>query len=87
MIIMLQRHISVLNVFALFGIKIQDNIALLLDQILNDCGAVPGSLLYHKMSQTLIARCKVGFFHLFYKVLLFVCYITFVLFVRCYSLN
>ncbi|XP_072727152.1 methionyl-tRNA formyltransferase, mitochondrial isoform X4 [Ciconia boyciana] len=30
------------------------------DQILNDCGAVPGSLLYHKESQMLIARCKEG---------------------------
>nr|XP_009679860.1 PREDICTED: methionyl-tRNA formyltransferase, mitochondrial [Struthio camelus australis] len=30
------------------------------DQVLNDRGAVPGSLLYHKLSQTLIARCKEG---------------------------
>ncbi|NXD08027.1 FMT protein, partial [Nothocercus nigrocapillus] len=30
------------------------------DEILNDLGAVPGSLLYHKQSQTLIARCKEG---------------------------
>ncbi|XP_064373940.1 methionyl-tRNA formyltransferase, mitochondrial isoform X2 [Dromaius novaehollandiae] len=30
------------------------------DQVLNDHGAVPGSLLYHKLSQTLIARCKEG---------------------------
>lgn len=30
------------------------------DQVLSDHGAVPGSLLYHKMSQTLIARCKEG---------------------------
>ncbi|NWI66864.1 FMT protein, partial [Todus mexicanus] len=30
------------------------------DEILNDRGAVPGSLLYHKASQTLIARCKEG---------------------------
>lgn len=66
MIIMLQRHISVLNFQVLLGIKMHDNLALLLDQILNDCGAVPGSLLYHKVSQTLIARCKVGFSHLFY---------------------
>ena len=50
------------NLFLIVGIKTQDNLALLLDQILNDCGAVPGSLLYHKVSQTLIARCKVGFF-------------------------
>lgn len=44
----------------------QDSVALLLDQILDDSGAVPGSLLYHKVSQTLIARCKVGSSHLFY---------------------
>ncbi|NXY81666.1 FMT protein, partial [Alcedo cyanopectus] len=30
------------------------------DQILNDPGAVPGSLLYHKASKTLIVRCKEG---------------------------
>ncbi|KAF1618475.1 Methionyl-tRNA formyltransferase, mitochondrial, partial [Eudyptes chrysolophus] len=30
------------------------------DQLLNDHGAVPGSLLYHKVSQMLIARCKEG---------------------------
>ena len=30
------------------------------DQVLSDHGAVPGSLLYHKMSQMLIARCKEG---------------------------
>ncbi|NWI15818.1 FMT protein, partial [Crypturellus soui] len=30
------------------------------DEVLNDLGAVPGSLLYHKLSQTLIARCKEG---------------------------
>ncbi|NWX18347.1 FMT protein, partial [Aegotheles bennettii] len=29
-------------------------------QILNDHGAVPGSLIYHKVSQTLLARCKQG---------------------------
>ncbi|NXO03940.1 FMT protein, partial [Rhinopomastus cyanomelas] len=29
-------------------------------EIPSDCGAVPGSLLYHKASQTLIARCKEG---------------------------
>nr|XP_009501263.1 PREDICTED: methionyl-tRNA formyltransferase, mitochondrial [Phalacrocorax carbo] len=37
-----------------------DNIPGLADQRLNDCGAVPGSLLYHKVSQTLLARCKEG---------------------------
>ncbi|XP_040455782.1 methionyl-tRNA formyltransferase, mitochondrial [Falco naumanni] len=38
-----------------------DNIPGFSDQILNDHGAVvPGSLLYHKESQTLIARCKEG---------------------------
>lgn len=53
--------------FSVFvGIKVQDDISLLLDQILNDCGAVPGSVLFHKMSQTLVARCKVGFSRLFY---------------------
>ncbi|XP_075015887.1 methionyl-tRNA formyltransferase, mitochondrial [Calonectris borealis] len=35
-----------------------DNIPGFTDEILNDSGAVPGSLLYHKVSQTLIARCK-----------------------------
>lgn len=45
----------------------QDDLALLLDQLLNDDEAVPGSLMYHKVSQTLIARCKVGFC-LFYEV-------------------
>lgn len=64
--IVLQRDISVSNCFVLVGIKLQYNFALLLDQVLNDCGAVPGSLLYHKASQTLIARCKVGFSRLFY---------------------
>ncbi|NXJ30668.1 FMT protein, partial [Dicrurus megarhynchus] len=38
-----------------------DNIPGFSDQILNDCGVVPGSVLFHKVSQTLIARCKVGF--------------------------
>ncbi|XP_026711751.1 methionyl-tRNA formyltransferase, mitochondrial [Athene cunicularia] len=37
-----------------------DNIPGFADQILNGCGTVPGSLLYHKVSQTLIARCKEG---------------------------
>ncbi|KFQ42133.1 hypothetical protein N333_01758, partial [Nestor notabilis] len=37
-----------------------DDIPGFADKILNDCGAVPGSLLYHKSSQTLIARCKEG---------------------------
>ncbi|XP_009987971.1 PREDICTED: methionyl-tRNA formyltransferase, mitochondrial [Tauraco erythrolophus] len=37
-----------------------DNIPGFAGQILNDRGAVPGSLLYHKVSQTLIARCKEG---------------------------
>ncbi|XP_037249482.1 methionyl-tRNA formyltransferase, mitochondrial [Falco rusticolus] len=38
-----------------------DNIPGFSDQMLNDHGAVvPGSLLYHKESQTLIARCKEG---------------------------
>ncbi|XP_040426073.1 methionyl-tRNA formyltransferase, mitochondrial [Cygnus olor] len=37
-----------------------DNIPDLADQVLNDDEAVPGSLLYHKVSQTLIARCKEG---------------------------
>ncbi|KAI1235239.1 hypothetical protein IHE44_0002879 [Lamprotornis superbus] len=37
-----------------------DNIPGFSDQILNDCEAVPGSVLFHKMSQTLIARCKDG---------------------------
>ncbi|KFU87863.1 hypothetical protein M959_10259, partial [Chaetura pelagica] len=37
-----------------------DNILDVADQTLNDCGAVPGSLIYHKVSQTLIARCKEG---------------------------
>ncbi|KAM6306958.1 methionyl-tRNA formyltransferase, mitochondrial-like [Podargus strigoides] len=37
-----------------------DNIPGFADQILNDCGAVPGSLLYHKVSQMLIAHCKDG---------------------------
>ncbi|KGL80313.1 hypothetical protein N309_02888, partial [Tinamus guttatus] len=36
------------------------NIPGLADEVLNDLGAVPGSLLYHKLSQTLIARCKEG---------------------------
>uniref|UniRef100_A0A8C0BNC3 Methionyl-tRNA formyltransferase, mitochondrial n=1 Tax=Buteo japonicus TaxID=224669 RepID=A0A8C0BNC3_9AVES len=39
---------------------IGNSLALLLDRILDDSGAVPGSLLYHKVSQTLIARCKEG---------------------------
>lgn len=55
------------TVVVLLGIKMQGDFALLLDPTLNDCGAVPGSLLYHKASQTLIARCKVGFSHLFYS--------------------
>lgn len=50
----------------LVGIKMQKDLSLLLDQILNVCGVVPGSVLFHKVSQTLIARCKVGFSHLFY---------------------
>lgn len=66
MIIMPQRDIRVSNFFVLVGIKMQDNLSLLLDQVLNDHGAVPGSLLYHKVSQMLIARCKVGFSHLFH---------------------
>ncbi|NXX86254.1 FMT protein, partial [Urocolius indicus] len=37
-----------------------DSIPGFTDQTLNDCGAVPGSLLYHKASQTLVARCKEG---------------------------
>ncbi|XP_074900702.1 methionyl-tRNA formyltransferase, mitochondrial [Buteo buteo] len=37
-----------------------DNIPGFADRILDDSGAVPGSLLYHKVSQTLIARCKEG---------------------------
>ncbi|XP_031443687.1 methionyl-tRNA formyltransferase, mitochondrial isoform X2 [Phasianus colchicus] len=37
-----------------------DNILDSVDQVLNDHGVVPGSLLYHKTSQTLIARCKEG---------------------------
>ncbi|NXR06296.1 FMT protein, partial [Semnornis frantzii] len=37
-----------------------DNIPGFSDQVLNDCGAAPGSLLYHKASQMLIARCRVG---------------------------
>ncbi|NXH15758.1 FMT protein, partial [Bucco capensis] len=37
-----------------------DNIPGLADQMLKDQGAVPGSLVYHKASQTLIARCKEG---------------------------
>ncbi|NXQ41914.1 FMT protein, partial [Catharus fuscescens] len=37
-----------------------DNIPGFSDQILNDCGVVPGSVLFHKMSQTLVARCKEG---------------------------
>ncbi|KAL2300715.1 hypothetical protein Nmel_013602 [Mimus melanotis] len=37
-----------------------DNIPGFSDQTLNDCGVVPGSVLFHKMSQTLIARCKEG---------------------------
>lgn len=53
--------------FSVFvGMKMQDDLSLLLDEILNDCGVVPGSVLFHKMSQMLIARCKVGFSHLFY---------------------
>lgn len=50
----------------IFGIKMQDDLSLLLDQIQNDCEVVPGSVLFHKTSQTLIARCKVGFPCLFY---------------------
>lgn len=53
--------------FSVFvGIKMKDDLSLLLDQIINDCEVVPGSVMFHKMSQTLIARCKVGFSHLFY---------------------
>ncbi|NXF97170.1 FMT protein, partial [Eubucco bourcierii] len=37
-----------------------DNIPGFSDQVLNDFGAAPGSLLYHKASQMLIARCRVG---------------------------
>ncbi|NXD61831.1 FMT protein, partial [Eolophus roseicapillus] len=37
-----------------------DDIPGFADQTFSDCGAVPGSLLYHKASQTLIARCKEG---------------------------
>uniref|UniRef100_A0A8D2MFW0 Methionyl-tRNA formyltransferase, mitochondrial n=1 Tax=Zonotrichia albicollis TaxID=44394 RepID=A0A8D2MFW0_ZONAL len=37
-----------------------DDLSLLLDQIQNDCDVVPGSVLFHKMSQTLIAHCKEG---------------------------
>ncbi|XP_010153950.1 PREDICTED: methionyl-tRNA formyltransferase, mitochondrial, partial [Eurypyga helias] len=37
-----------------------DNIPDFDDQTLNDCGAVPGSLIYHKVSRTLVARCKEG---------------------------
>ncbi|XP_009278768.1 PREDICTED: methionyl-tRNA formyltransferase, mitochondrial [Aptenodytes forsteri] len=37
-----------------------DNIPGFADQLLDDHGAVPGSLLYHKVSQMLIARCKEG---------------------------
>ncbi|NXG43418.1 FMT protein, partial [Psilopogon haemacephalus] len=35
-----------------------DNIPGLSDQVLNDSGAAPGSLLYHKASKMLIARCR-----------------------------
>lgn len=56
----------ILTFSVLVGIKMQDDLSLLLDQILNDCGVVPGSVLFHKMSQTLVAHCKVGFSHLFY---------------------
>ncbi|NWU61391.1 FMT protein, partial [Pterocles burchelli] len=37
-----------------------DNIPGFTDEVLNDPGAVPGSVLYHKVSQTLMARCKEG---------------------------
>ncbi|XP_009902250.2 methionyl-tRNA formyltransferase, mitochondrial [Dryobates pubescens] len=37
-----------------------DNIPGFSDQVLNDCGAAPGSLLYHKASRMLIARCREG---------------------------
>ncbi|NWI92503.1 FMT protein, partial [Pitta sordida] len=37
-----------------------DDIPAFSGQKLNDCGAVPGSLLFHKVSQTLVARCKEG---------------------------
>ncbi|XP_065544760.1 methionyl-tRNA formyltransferase, mitochondrial [Lathamus discolor] len=37
-----------------------DDIPGFAEQTLNDCGAAPGSLLYHKASQMLIARCKEG---------------------------
>ncbi|NWT89520.1 FMT protein, partial [Lanius ludovicianus] len=37
-----------------------DNIPGFSDQMLNDCGVIPGSVLFHKVSQTLIARCKEG---------------------------
>lgn len=90
---MIPRDISVSNFFVLVGIKMQDNLALLLDQLLNDHGAVPGSLLYHKVSQMLIARCKVGFSHLFYihcpKDEVFSIYVlhNFCLNYPCYSLN
>uniref|UniRef100_A0A663N0Y0 Mitochondrial methionyl-tRNA formyltransferase n=1 Tax=Athene cunicularia TaxID=194338 RepID=A0A663N0Y0_ATHCN len=52
-IIQLHRAIGSMHFYA-------NNLALILDQILNGCGTVPGSLLYHKVSQTLIARCKEG---------------------------
>uniref|UniRef100_A0A8D2MF44 Methionyl-tRNA formyltransferase, mitochondrial n=1 Tax=Zonotrichia albicollis TaxID=44394 RepID=A0A8D2MF44_ZONAL len=60
-IIQLHRAIGMVQIFSvLFGIKMQDDLSLLLDQIQNDCDVVPGSVLFHKMSQTLIAHCKEG---------------------------
>lgn len=58
-------------------IKMQDDLALLLDQLLNDDEAVPGSLMYHKVSQTLIARCKVGFCLFYMRFLIFLCSLAF----------
>ncbi|KAM9223938.1 methionyl-tRNA formyltransferase, mitochondrial isoform 2-T2 [Leptosomus discolor] len=67
----IQLHRAIGSVFPLqtlwkgTAVKLRDfveveNIPEFADQMLNDGGAVPGSLLYHKMSQTLIARCKEG---------------------------
>lgn len=61
-----QRNRSGSKFCVLFGIKMQDDPSLLLDQIQKDCEVVPGSVLFHKKSQTLMARCKVGFLYLFY---------------------
>ncbi|KAH1184239.1 methionyl-tRNA formyltransferase, mitochondrial [Mauremys mutica] len=36
------------------------NIRSFADQLLNEHGIVPGSVLYHKLSQTLVVRCKEG---------------------------